>query len=194
MKWRDIMNNETLRNIENRRSYRLLEPEQLRDNELRAVIEAGLCAPSAMNQQPWHFTVILNKDVMKRLEQDVREYLLRLDSQRFQHMAKEESFNMFHNAPTIVLISGDANAIMPEADCAAAAQNMLIAAESIGIGSCWVDTPVHLFRSDGADRWKRELGIPENYKPLYCVAIGYKPSAAQPDAPKRKEDTVNYIN
>lgn len=188
------MANETLRNIKNRRSYRILEPEQLRKNELEAVIDAGLYAPSAMNQQPWHFTVIQDKDVMKSIEADVKEYLLKSDNQHFQQMAKDESFSMFHGAPTAILISGDKKAVMPEADCAAAAQNMLIAAESLGIGSCWIDTPVHLFKSSKGEQWSKRLGIPDGYKPIYGIALGYKPSAVEPDALSRKENAVNYIN
>lgn len=187
------MNNETLRNIKSRRSYRVFEPEQLRDGELEAVVEAGLYAPSAINQQPWHFTVIQNKDILRKMTEDIKEYLLKSDNQHFQQLAKDENFNMFHGAPTAILVSGDMRAVMAEADCAAAVQNILLAAESMGIGSCWVDTPIYLFNSEKAEQWRKELKIPEVYKPLHGIALGYKPPATVPEAPARKENAVIYI-
>lgn len=187
------MDNETLRSIKNRRSLRSFEPEQLRDNELETIVNAGLFAPSAVNQQSWHFTVIQNKDVMKRMSEDTKEYLKKSDNPHFQEMSQRADFSIFHNAPSAILVSGDTKAVMPEADCAAAMQNILLAAESLGIGSCWVDTPIHVFNSEKAEQWKRELGIPEGYKPLHAACLGYKSSAPAPEVPLRKENAVNYI-
>lgn len=59
--------NETLINIRNRRSARKFKNEQIKDEELNAILEAGQYAPSAMNQQSWHFTVIQNNELLKKL-------------------------------------------------------------------------------------------------------------------------------
>ncbi|MFZ5351988.1 MAG: nitroreductase family protein [Bacillota bacterium] len=185
--------NDTIRSIINRRSIRMFEPEQIRDNELEAVLQAGAYAPSAANQQPWHFTVIQNKDVMKRITQDTKDYFMFSENLRFKQIADDPSFNPFHGAPTCIVISGDEKALMPHADCAAAAQNMLIAASSLGLGSCWVNIFLHLFNGSKGEAWKSELDIPTGYKPFYSIVLGYKTTIGNPEPLPRRNNIVNYI-
>lgn len=77
-----------------------------------------------------------------------------------------------------------------EADCAAAIQNMLIAAESMDIGSVWLGLVKFFFKEEGA---MDKLGIPDNYQPYYGVALGYKAIEKELTAPKRNLDVVTYI-
>jgi len=192
MKWRDEVMNETLTSIRNRRSIRAYRPEQIKDEELNAIIEAGLYAPSAMNQQSWHVTVIQNKEVIGNMVKDIKEHLGKSANPRMQQMSQNENFNPFYDAPTLIVISGDEKAIAPQADCAAALENMMVAAYSLGVGSCWVNMIGALFASEKGSQWKKDLGIPEGYKPLYSTPLGY--SAVQDvQAPARKENAVNYI-
>ncbi|MEW6698449.1 MAG: nitroreductase family protein [Bacillota bacterium] len=82
--------------------------------------------------------------------------------------------------------------ILQQTDCTAATQNMLIAAQSIGIGTCWTQSVIHLFEGEQAAPLKKELGIPDQYKPLYAISLGYKAQDNQ-QAPPRKENHMNYI-
>ncbi|MDW7651588.1 MAG: nitroreductase family protein [Bacillota bacterium] len=183
--------NETLAIIKRRRSLREFLTEQIKDADLAAVLEAGTYAPTAANQQPWHFTVIQNAKLLQEMSDDLIEHLQAAGDPRFAHIAGAKNFHVFHRAPTAVLISGEESALMPQADCAAAAQNMLLAAESLGLGSCWVNLSVHLFAGEKSGLWKQRLGVPDGYRPMYSIALGCK--ASEREAAPRREGVINYI-
>ncbi|MCB2289302.1 nitroreductase [Clostridium sp. CS001] len=184
--------NETLKNIRNRRSTRAFLPEQLKEIEIQAIMDAGIYAPSANNQQPWHFTVMQSKDIIDRLNVDFKVVAGKSDNEYIRRLADNENFHVFYNAPTVVLVSGDENNNYASVDCGAAVENMLIAAESLEIGSCWVGFIAYLLNSEEGKELVKELGIPEGFKQIHSIALGYKKINIT-NAPKRKENTVNYI-
>jgi nitroreductase len=69
---------------------------------------------------------------------------------------------------------------------------MLIAAEAVGVGSCWIGFIAHLLNSEEGKEYCKELGIPEGYRQFHAVALGYKKINSS-KAPARKENIVNYI-
>ncbi|VBB07300.1 nitroreductase [Lucifera butyrica] len=184
--------NETLNSIKNRRSTRNFKSEQIKAEELQAVLEAGIYAPSAGNQQAWHFTVIQNKELLTWLNREAKKKAKQLKIEHLQTMASNESFNIFYGAPTVILVSGEENAVVIESDCAAATQNMLLAAESIGLGSCWVDFVIIAFTGSEGEEYLENLGIPDGYKPYASVALGYKNTEAI-EPPPRNRNVINYI-
>ncbi len=130
--------NETLKIIKQRRSIRSFKDEQIKDAELQAVLEAGLYAPYTWEQSR-HFTVIQNKELLNRLNIAAKESAKQMDFEHLRELGYNEGFNCLYYAPTLVIVSGIEQAPIPlEADCAAATQNLLIAAESVGLGSCWI--------------------------------------------------------
>lgn len=181
--------NEVTKTIENRRSVRKYRPEQIKDEELEAIIRAGLYAPSAVNQQSWHLTVIRNKEILDSLSRSAKETLAAGDNEYLKGYAKMEKFHVFYNAPTAVLVSFDKGAMAPMADCSAAIQNMLLAAESFGIGSCWIGLTSMYFTDTSKNG---AFGIPATHKPYFAVTFGY-PDGRKPSAPARREDTVNFL-
>lgn len=184
--------NETLKSIRNRRSTRAFLPEQLKDTETQAIMDAAIYAPSATNKQPWHFTVVQNKDMIDRLNASFKEIAKKSDNEYIRRFADNEKFHVFYNAPTVVLVSGDANNNYASVDCAAAVENMLIAAESLEIGSCWIGLIAYLLNSEEGKEFVQQLGIPEGYKQIHAVCLGYKKIKVT-NAPARKENTVNYV-
>lgn len=184
--------NETLKNIRNRRSTRLYLPEQIKEEELQAIIDAGIYAPSATNKQPWHFTVIQNKDIIDRLSDEFKKIARKSDNEYVKKYGENEKFHVFYSAPTVILVSGDENNSYSAIDCAAAVENMLIAAESLGIGSCWIGFIAYLLNSEEGKKFVKELGIPEGFKQIHSVALGYKKFNLT-NAPARRENTVNYV-
>lgn len=95
-----------------------------------------------------------------------------------------------YNAPTLIVVSGNKDAASPKTDCCAAIENMLLAAESLHIGSVWIGAMKYYLEMPDE---MRKLGIPENYEAYYCVALGYKANTAAVKAPARKANSVNYI-
>lgn len=175
--------NETLKTILNRRSTRSYKKQQINEEELKAIIEAGLYAPSAMNQQSWHFTVIQKKETINKINEDCKAAMQKSGS---------KDLNLFYEAPTLIIVSGDEKAIAPQNDGSLALGNMLLAAESLNIGSCWIHAVRTLSSTEEGRKLIKDLNIPEGYTIVASAVFGYK--AAESSAPKpRKDGTVNII-
>ena len=181
------MTNEVLRVIKERRSIRRFKNEQLKREELEAILEAGLYAPSGHNDQPWHFTVVQNKDLLNKISILSNEGMRNSGIDWVEKLGNKNR-NIFHDAPTVVIVSGKQGTYSPLSDCSAAIQNMLLAAESLGIGSLWNGLVEYFFNMKEAE----ELWLKEGYRPYYAIALGYK-DCEQPKAPERKKDTISYI-
>ncbi len=189
------MDNPILKTIKSRRSIRKFTEEQIKEEELQAVLEAGMWAPSAGNSQAWHFTVVQNTEVLDWLNKQVKEAAKLFRVEYIQKMANNEKLNVFYHASTVIVVSGDeSDPDATEANCAAATENMLLAAEALGLGACWVNFIRHPCDRNAAN--KREfldrLSIPEGYKPYSSVVLGYK-KIETANAPERKQNIVNYI-
>lgn len=90
----------------------------------------------------------------------------------------------------LIIVSGNKNALSPKVDYSAAIQNMLLAAESLNIGSVWIGLITFFLKLEDE---VRKLGVPEGYEPYYGVALGYKSLNKEIIAPKRNLNVVNYI-
>lgn len=187
-----MINNETLQIIKQRRSIRSFQEEQIKEEELQAILEAGMYAPNA-GDQAWHFTVVQNKQLLDRLNSTAKEAAKHLDIEGIRELGNNEQFNCLYGAPTLIIVSGKGQSPIPlEADCAAATQNLLVAAESMGLGSCWIHFVLFGFYSPQGPELQKELKIPEGYRPYYSAALGYKLEEAV-TAPERKPNLVTYI-
>lgn len=105
--------------------------------------------------------------------------------------AEDPSFDPFFNAPTIVFISGDTGDKFVDVSCGAAAQNLMLAAESLNIGSCIIATPELLFAADKKDELKKELGFPSGYRFVCAITLGYK-NYENPIAAPRK-NVISFL-
>lgn len=184
--------NETIKTILNRRSIRSYKTEQIKDSELHKILEAGKFAPSAMNEQSWHFTVVQNADLLTKINEACRAMLIKSGNPMFAERAKSESFSVFYNAPTYIIVSGSEKAIAANIDCALALENMFLAGESMGIGSCWIHAVNQLFASEENNALMAELQIPEGFKVFCSGAFGYV-AGRFPEAADRKENTVTIL-
>lgn len=184
--------NEVLKCIKERRSTRKFKPEQIKEEELQAIIEAGLYAPSGGNQQPWHFTVIQNRNLIDEMDFETKEILKQSDNEAMRKTGFNEKFKPTYGAPTIILISGLNDNYHTDLDCAAATQNMLLGAHSLGIASCWCWVISMAFNGGKKEEFISKLNIPENYTPSHAVLLGYSDNTPS-KGPKRKENTVQYV-
>lgn len=184
--------NETITVIKNRRSIRKYKEEQIGDTEIQAIVESAVYAPSSMNQQRWHFTVVQNRELLNRMMEASREYLLKSNVDFLVERAQNPDFDIFHQAPTVVVITADDKARFIEVDCGAAAQNIALAAESLNIGSCLINMSSYMFESEMAAELRQELGIPEGYRHVLSVALGYK-DVENPPLPSKNMDVINYV-
>lgn len=188
--------NEVIRNIKTRRSIRKYKSAQVEQEKLDAILEAATYAPSGHNEQHWHFLVIQNRELINNLDLWVKTSMVESGIPRVVKKGEDPNYNVFFHAPTVVIVSGNESDydprshLVPFADCCAAIQNMLLAAHSLDIGSCWIGFARYLFQHP--DRLK-DLHIPEGFKPYYAVCLGYPDPVLSPKCPERKKDVVNYL-
>jgi nitroreductase len=184
--------NETLQVIHSRRSIRKYRPEPVSDTEIKAIIQAALYAPSARNQQAWHFTIVRDPAMMCNLKETQKANMLRSGIESIVQRASEPGYVAFHNAPMLIIISAEEKAGSVLIDCGAAAQNIALAAESLDIGTCLMTSSERLFANDTEGVLKKTLGIPEGYRHVLAISVGYK-DCEQPKPASRRENLVNYL-
>ncbi|MDR2343579.1 MAG: nitroreductase family protein [Spirochaetaceae bacterium] len=184
--------NEIMRVIKSRRSTRSFSDEQIKREELDIILEAGMYAPSGAGKQARHFTVVQNQPILDAISVEAKKIYRSMDNEFLRNLGSNEQFHTFFHAPTVIIISGELNSITPDSDCAVAAQNILLAAESLQIGSCWISAVAVLTRTEESIKIIKNLGLPEAYAPFNSVALGYK-KAESPNAPPRRAGLVNYI-
>ncbi|MDR1093657.1 MAG: nitroreductase [Clostridiales bacterium] len=185
--------NEVLQAIYDRRSVRAFKPQQVKEDDLTLILEAGRQAPSAKNGQPWHFTVVQRKSLSDRIGAAAKEAYAKDPefAKKSPWMLKPE-FNLLYGAPTVVWVSGEASNPNAQGDCGIAVENMAIAAHSLGLNSCIIISALPAFATKNGPTFIKDLGIPEGFKPMYAFALGYTAAPLPAPAP-RKEDCVNYV-
>jgi nitroreductase len=192
------LNNEVLTCIHQRRSTRKFTDQQISPEQLDALLDAAIWAPSGGNSQSWLFTAIQKKDVLLHLNDLVRE--------GFQHWipdddypgklaikehSQKDGFNFYREAPTLIIASNQQNYENAMADCALALENLFLAAQSLGLGSCYINQ-LHWLRDDpGVRSFLFELGIPKEHTICSSAVVGF--IAAKSPSPARKEGTIHII-
>lgn len=157
--------------IKTRRSIRKYAPDPISEEELNKILEAGRWAPSAGNSQPWRFIVLRSEEVKKKLADT-------LTWGRF-----------LSQAPLGIAVTVNPRASNhPIEDGAAATQNMLLEAHSLGLGACWIGT----YGSGNEEGAKKILNVPKDERLLSVIAIG-RP-AESPQGTRRKLDHVTFTD
>jgi nitroreductase len=191
--------NTVFENIYLRRSVRDYKPNDVPDEIIKELIRAGTYAPFSpypTRQQPRRFVVIKNREMMDRLSERAKKLWLDMGTNSDSEIKRPENimkalkmpeFNIFYNAPVLIFIFAMPHAYTShEYDCAAAAENMLIAARSLGIGSCWIGLGMPL---DSDQNTLAELDVPEGYRLMVPLIFGYPVKDTQ-TAPTRDEEVI----
>lgn len=186
--------NPVLENIITRRSVRNFRSEQIPEEELKAILLAGSYAPNGMGGQSWKFTAIQNPETMKKVNESIRQTLLSIPIVAETHpyivslieKAKDENANFLYHAPTYIIVSNlkDNGNAMP--DSALAIGNMMLAAHSLGIGSCWLNQLPGLTHLPLIQKLLKELGLPDNHIVYGSVVMGYPADEPKPADPRKE--------
>ncbi len=183
--------------IKTRRSVREYKEDHVTDEDIKFLIDCARYAPSGFNMQPWSFIVIKNKDVLRKISEQGKKSMIPLLEQfkntsgkaaDFLVFLKTKGTDMFYNAPVLVIILGNKNAATADWDCAMAAQNMMLAAHSKGMGSCWIGGVLPALMDEG---FLKELGAPAGYKAVAPLIFGYP--KGKTEAPGRSEPEVKWL-
>ena len=176
--------------IMSRRSIRAYKPEQIKDEELQTILECAINAPSARNSQPWEVRVMQNKEAIDNLNKEVIADMIEKRPEAKERFADENASVFFH-APTLLVVAYDTTQYWGQSDCGMLVQNVLLAAESMNIGSCAVGCCRDYINSPKGADFVKSLNLPENYVVYLTVTLGYKDE--NPDAKPRDDKKVVYM-
>ncbi len=171
--------NDTLKVLLNRRSIRAFKPEQIKDEELNAVLEAGKYAPSGGNQQAALFVVVQARETRQTIS-------------RMNRAVTGGDSDPYYGAPTVILVLADASKVTPVEDASVALANMFNAAFSLGLGSCWVHRTRQMFETDEGKALLRTWGVEGEYVGVGSCILGY-PDGEHPQAAARKDGSVVMV-
>ncbi len=183
--------NATLDTIFSRRTIRSYKREQLKDQDIEIILKAAIAAPSGNNLQGWHFTVVQNKELIADFEAACTKGIMMHGTEKAKARVMDADYKNFYATPTLIVISTDKQAPKP-LDVSAAAQNILLAAWSLGIGSCYLASPRYAFMTEQGDSLHKRLGIPAGYEHCVTVGLGYIEGSV-PAMPARRSDVVNWV-
>ncbi len=176
-----------------RRAVREYLSDGVDEPTIRRLIDAAIQAPSAINQQPWVFTVVRDQPLLDRISEKAKALALAAApaparSEPHLAMLDDPDFHIFYHAPTLILISADKAGPWIVEDCSLAAENLMLSAHAMGLGSCWIgfaqrclDTP----------EGKALLGLPESTVPVAPIIVGH-PKRAAPAVP-RKPPQIRWV-
>jgi nitroreductase len=168
--------NETIKTLLERRSIRTFKPEQIREDELNAILEAGMYAPSGANQQSALFVVVQDKETLRKLSV-------------MNAAVWGKDIDPYYGAPTVILVFADRSKVTPVEDASLALGNMFNAAASLGIGSCWIHRVRQMFETGEGKDLLRKWGVIGDYVGVGSCILGY-PECEHPKAAPRKGNFV----
>lgn len=169
--------NAVVETIMTRRSVRKYKPQPVNRDTMQVILECGIHAPNAINRQAWEVRVVDNPEFINGLTEVFKKVNPK--------MAEDPNFkNMFRNAPTVAFIANDTTFAYSPVDCGLMAENMMLSAWSMGIGSvCLGSSARFITDTPEAAEYLKTLGFSENYKVLVCIGFGY-PDEAPADKPR----------
>jgi nitroreductase len=177
-----------------RRSVRDYQDKPVPTDLVTELIDRACLAPSSGNGQPWSFIIINDRGLIKRLSDESKKNLVadiranpEHPSRRYEAALTNEDFNVFFNAPCLLIITGPSALPSTRVDCALFAAYFMLAAADHGLGSCWVNLGSQI-RDRGL---KDEIGLPEDQIIVAPVIVGWP--KAIPPAPERKKPNILKI-
>jgi nitroreductase len=179
--------------IVGRRTVREYTNEPVDEGTIRRLIEAAVHAPSAVNQQPWTFTVVRDQSALDRVSRNAKSHMLATmpvnrHSDHLRSRLSGPDFQIFYHAPVLILISAIEDGPWIVEDCALAAQNLMLAAYAAKLGTGWIGFAQSFLNTPAG---KNMLGLPTAWVPVAPIIVGH-PKGAPPAVP-RKQPEVRWI-
>ena len=170
----------TLEDLKNRRSCRSYQPRQITEEELQQVLEAGTYAPTGRGTQAPIIVVVQDKETIAALSR-----------QNAAIMGNPEA-DPFYGAPTVLIVLADKSRPTYLYDGSCVMDNLLNAAQAVGLGACWIHRAKEEFESEEGKALLKQWGIQGDYEGIGHCVLGYRADAIPAPAP-RKENYVYYV-
>jgi nitroreductase len=170
--------------IAGRRAVRDYIPQAVDERTINHLIDAAAHAPSAVNQQPWTFTVVRDQGLLDRISDGSKAHMLATmagnpHADHFRARLSDPQFQVFYHAPVLILISAVAQGAWIVEDCALAAENLMLAAHAAGLGTCWIGFAQGYLNTPAG---KQALDLPAACVPVAPIIVGHPKAAPRPVA------------
>ena len=191
--------NETMQTILHRRAIKRFDARQIDEDILQQILQAGLYAPSAGGKQGVIFAVCQDREVNERLGKIKRANSNPHMATAKNYVSKEQPsiaddpglVNTFYDAPTVITMFAPKNFLFSADDCAVAAENMMLAADSLGIGSCYIGQGWTAFADSYGQEILRKWEIRTDYYAVMQLLLGYlREDDKHPVAKPRRNDRI----
>lgn len=192
-----------LQAIYHRRAVRAFQATAVSDATIHTLLQAAIQAPTAMHREPWAFVVVQNAALLKRYS-DRAKTLLREEALKHRdllrvpgvspsddHLAQllaDPAFNIFYNAGTLIVICGRPMGPFVTADCWLAAENLMLAACSLDLGTCCIGFAIPILNTSEV---KQELGIPADVTVVAPIIVGV-PAGQTPPVPRKPPEILHW--
>ena len=195
------MRNAVMENIITRRTIRRFRSEQITEEELQTVLEAGMYAPSAGGRQGVLFVVSQDRETNEKLGRIKKNNTNVKMSTDTVYISKEQPsiaddptiVSAFYDAPTVITLFVPKNFLYGPYDASAAAENMLLAAHSIGLGGCYIGSAWDSFRDAFGQETLIKWNIRTDYYAVIHVLLGYPKEDQAPKGKVRKEGRIILV-
>jgi nitroreductase len=190
--------------IYQRRAVRSYQPEKVDELAIRELLDAAVQAPTAIHQEPWRFVIIQDSVILHRLSD--RAKALALEEAAKHHellkapgaapsgdmlsLLTHPGFNIFYNASTLIVICGKPLSQYVTADCWLAAENLMLAACALGLGTCCIGFSIPVLNTPVV---KQELGIPLDVTAVAPIIVGYPQGPTAP-VPRKAPDILRWVH
>jgi nitroreductase len=173
--------------IRARRSIREFTSAPVAPSDLEAIVEAATFAPSAMNEQPWLFTILTDKALLSHISKAAKAHALEqfAEESHFDHarqMLSDPKFDIFYSAPALIVVSAPAALPWAVEDCTLAAQTLMLAAHGLGLGTCWIGFAQQWLNTEEG---RKAIKLPEGHLAVAPLIVGH-PKGQPHDAARRK--------
>lgn len=178
------VDNEVVKTIMARRSVRKYTQHPIEDVKLNEILRCGINAPNGMFKQSWQVRVVRNKELLAKIDAGF--------AAEREKMGKPGKGKAFYGAPCLIFIAYDPNYDLSQVDCGLLGENIILAAQSMGLGTCCLGQLTRFITSEEAKELYAELDFPDTHKLLYAISLGYP--AENPKAKPRDMGKVKFIN
>lgn len=183
--------------ITKRVTCRNFSNQALTRQEIKTLIDAAIWVPSGSNNQPWHFVVITDRDKLRSYSEAAKTaWLATLEDhphmQQYEEYIRDPKYNIFYNAPALVIVYGNRESCWHVYDCSMVAYNLHLLAEDQGLGCCWVGFAHNVLAEPAV---KRGLGVPEQYDLVAPVILGHpaQEKSSSRNLNPRKHFAINWF-
>ncbi|HVO91667.1 MAG TPA: nitroreductase family protein [Terriglobales bacterium] len=181
--------------IHERRSVRSYSPQRLEAATIRSLLDAAVWAPTAVHEEPWAFVIVQDRALLQHLSDRAKKIFSAEADQAHPEQARHlldmlanPDFNIFYDAGTLIVICARPKGAFVTADCWLAAENLLLAAHSMGLGSCVIGFAVPALNTPEI---KADLGIPPECTAVAPIIVGV-PSGATPRTTRKEPEILAW--